>query len=165
MPEGHCLEREALCTAASLLTRRSIASYQAAIPREAAAASTPLPVDTEDEWEEELQEFRDSVAAAPACLEPVLSAIASDSESVAEEPWSPGVVPEEWQQSYAASIAGQPAFSDVPPPAACAAAELFSEIPFDTLTGLLELHSDGIPVSWPAGLDANLAAAAIRSRR
>ena len=193
-------EKATAAAAAAYLTRAT-ASFQSAVPQEVTAVAVPLDLpDTEDEWESELRDFRDSAATTAAAAataatlvstaavtpddrDDFLSAASSDSEEFfdpqpilgrATSPFAclgatplnlisaflgdhcqpPEVVVTPAAAEPAPPLVGQP-----PPP------ELFLELDIDQLEILLDLHLNGIPVSWPAGLNAYVAGIAIRHRQ
>ena len=77
-----------------------------------------------------------------------------------------GSVPEEWRQSYVDPSLSNSTLAIVASDAdAAAPIELFNDVPSDLLVDMVEMHSDGIPVNWPTGLNVFLATIAIQHRR
>ena len=161
------LEREkATAAAAAAYLTRATASYQSAVPQRSTAVAAPpdLP-DTEDEWESELRDYREGIEAAAAAAtatapdegDELQSTASSDSEDFDV---APGAVPVEWQSSFARSAQAVVAAPVAPP-----SPELFLELETERLADLVELHADGLPVTWPAGLNPYLATLALRRRR
>ena len=163
-------EQEALSAATDGHVRRAVAAYEAALPREAVAAVSPLPdVDTEDEWERELSDLRNEAAepSAPSRAEAASPASPAPASSEEEEP--PGTpIPDAWISPYN-NFATLNAAAFFPAPELLPAAE---EVPVDPcpdisterLVDLVEMHNDGLPISWPAGLNVCIANHALQLR-
>ena len=83
---------------------------------------------------------------------------------VSAEMEPPGAVPLEWQPAFEEFLSEQPPLPSptvaLPPPP-----ELFLEIPLLNLADLVDMHSAGLAVNWPQGVNLDLAVLALQLRR
>ena len=135
-------------------TLRATRTYEAAIPCAAAAADSATPLEgsaaaleaaTLAEWGF-LDEPAESIASQDSCD---FLSCNNDGESSADEvaETAVGAVPEEWQQSYSSSAVGL-----------CAG--LSSEL----LADMIDMHQTGLLVSWPPGVNVDVASDALSQR-
>ena len=153
------LEKEqALQIASAAFTLRATRSYEAAIPCAAAAAVSATPLEgsaaaleaaTLAEWGF-LDEPAESIASQDSCDFQSCNCDGEDGESSADEPAEAevGAVPEEWQISYSNSAVGL-----------CAG--LSSEL----LADMIDMQQTGLLVTWPPGVNVDVASDALSQRR
>ena len=163
---------ESTAAAVAVYSRRATEAYEAAVRQEATAAATPLPdPDTEEEWENELMAYQaeqtDANVSSPVAESaPVLRRTSSPFARLGATPLNlisaflgdHCQAPEEAVTPAAPEPTPPPAVLPPPP-------ELFLEHDIEQLEILLDLHLDGLPVTWPAGLNAYVAGIAVRHRR
>ena len=138
------LDREAVAASSVRYLSRATASYEAAVRNDVLAAAVPL-VDenSEDEWGFLVPEGPLPAASEHSSEAEEFHSCADEDEESAVEALEAvaGAVPEEWQAAYA------------------------SWRSLENLADLVDMHSDGLPVIWPPGLNYVLAVRALQLRR